>query len=344
MRFGQGTDIYGKVHSNGGIRVDGVAHNVVSSLVSSYQDPDHTGGPEFGVHTHVNPPPGSGINNNFRSLESGTGPVPTRADVFLAGRQFPVSEVSFNGVTSDLGLMKTQAMSPNGNTVNNCTSTGCYFDSSYGRQIILKSNGKMDVCRVAQYDSATYAITKYRRNSGSTDCSTCTGQCAPTTYTIPNDGIIFVENNAWVEGTISSEKISIAAANLIGGNSANIYIGNNNLLYTNFDGRDIIGLVAQNNVTVIRDSQDNLTIDAALLAQSGRVGRDSYTGYNKTTITVNGSIATNQRYGFAYVDSNGNFANGYYNRVLNFDNNLLYYPPPYFPTGTDYSIDRWEEL
>jgi hypothetical protein len=29
---------------------------------------------------------------------------------------------------------------------------------------------------------------------------------------------------------------------------------------------------------------------------------------------------------------------------LNFDNNLLYYPPPYFPTGTEYSIDLWDEL
>ena len=344
MRFGQGTDIYGKIHSNDGIRVDGVAHNVVSSLVSSYDDPDHTGGAEFGVHTHVNPPPGSGINNNFRPLESGTGAVPTRTDVFQAGRQFPVSEVSFNGVVSDLGLMKTQAMSPNGNTINNCTATGCYFDSSYGRQIILKNNGTMDVCRVAAYDSASYAITSYKRNSGNNTCSTCSGQCAPTNYTIPNSGIIFVENNAWVEGTINNKKIAIAAANLIGGADANIYIGNNNLLYTNFDGRDIIGLVAQEDVTVIRDSQDTLTIDAALLAQSGRVGRDSYSGYDKTTITVNGSIATNQRYGFAYVDSNGNFSNGYHNRILNFDNNLLYYPPPYFPTGTDYSIDLWEEL
>jgi hypothetical protein len=50
-------------------------------------------------------------------------------------------------------------------------------------------------------------------------------------------------------------------------------------------------------------------------------------------------MATNLRYGLAYSDGTG-----YTNRILIFDNNLLYWPPPYFPTGTEYSIDLWEEL
>jgi hypothetical protein len=77
------------------------------------------------------------------------------------------------------------------------------------------------------------------------------------------------------------------------------------------------------------------------MAQLGRVGRDYYSShsYDKDTITINGSMATNLRYGFAYTDGTG-----YDNRILNFDNNLLYYPPPYFPTGTEYAIDLWDEL
>jgi hypothetical protein len=134
--------------------------------------------------------------------------------------------------------------------------------------------------------------------------------------------------------------VTIAAADLIGGPVASAYIGINNILYTNTDGKDIIGIVAQKNISVVRDSQNMLTVDAALLAQSGRVGRDWYpSSYDKNTITVNGSIATNQRYGFAWSDGTG-----YDTRNLNFDNNLLYYPPPYFPTGTEYYIDLWEEL
>src|SRR3989338_6371918 len=55
VRFGECTEIFGPIHSNGGIRFDALAHNLVSSAVASYDDPDHSGGNEFGVHTHIAP-------------------------------------------------------------------------------------------------------------------------------------------------------------------------------------------------------------------------------------------------------------------------------------------------
>lgn len=322
MRFGAGTQIYGKIHSNYGIRFDGVAHNIVSSSLYSYDDPDHSGGMEFGVHTHVAPV--DPVNPTYPTLP------PIRTDVFEAGRQMPLPTVSFNGVLSDLNFMKGEAVAGNGKYFN---------DLGYGRRIILKNNGTYDICTVNSYDSASKAITNYRRNSGGGTCGSCSGLCL-SNYPIVNNGVIFVEDNVWLEGTINNKRITIAAANLIGGPPADAYIGINNLLYTNFDGKDIIGLLGQKDVSVVRDSQNMLTIDAALLAQSGRVGRDHYSSsYDKNTIAVNGSIATKLRYGFAYTDGTG-----YDNRMLNFDNNLLYFPPPYFPTGTEYYIDLWDEL
>ncbi len=319
MRFGAGTEVFGKIHSNGGIRFDGVAHNVVSSLLPSADDPDHSGGNEFGVHTHdipVDPLPPTA--------------VPARMDIFEAGRQFPISEVSFSGAISDLNLMRTESQAGH----------GVYFNDGYGRKITLRNDGKMDVCRVAVFSDSTYAISRYRRNDNTGNCASCTSQCAPTVYDIPNNGVIFVENaDAWVEGTINDRKVTIAASGAI----SDIYIGENNLRYTNYDGHDIIGLVAQRNVSVVLNSRDFLIIDAALLAQSGRVGRNYYFGNYKNTITINGSIATNARYGFSWV-CGGTYCSGYANRVLNFDNNLLYYPPPYFPTGLEYAIDSWEEM
>lgn len=338
MRFGEGTNVYGKIHCNEGIRFDGLAHNVVSSLMGAFDDPDHAGGNEFGVHTHIHPP---GVAADEAPP---TDPVPIRNDIFLAGRQFPVPEVSFNGVSSDLNLMKKIACDYNEGTSsctisNNCANDGCYFNDGFGREITLKENGTMDVCRVSQYDLSTYAITRYRRNNNTGNCNSCDGQCAPISYAIPDNGVIFAEHNIWVKGGINNKKITIAAANLGGGDQRDIYIGAGNITYANFDGRDIIGLVAQNNISVILNSLDFLTIDAALLAQNGRVGRNYYAGNHRNTITVNGSLATNLRYGFAYTDGTG-----YTNRILNFDNNLLYFPPPYFPTGTEYAIDLWEEL
>jgi hypothetical protein len=323
MRFGSGTQVFGKIHSNYGIHFDGVANNIISSSVYSYVDPDYGGTTrQFGVYTRISP---ADPTNPVSPQEP-----PVRTDVFQAGRQFPLPTADFNGILSDLNYMKTQAQ-----------LSGRYFDDSdYGRRIILKSNGTFDVCKVSTYDTTTYGISRYRRTTGTSTCTSCSGSCLAN-YPIPDNGIIFVEDNAWIEGTVSDRRVTVVAANLIGGSPANAYIGFNNILYTNFDGSDIIGIIGQKNVTVVRDSQNNLTIDAALLAQSGKVGRDHYdsSSYDKNTITINGSLATKLRYGFAYTDGRG-----YVNRILNFDNNLLYFPPPYFPTGTEYYIDLWDEV
>lgn len=350
MRFGTGTEIFGKIHSNKGIRFDGVAHNIVSSSLDAYDDPDHTGGNEFGVHTHISPtdplPPAA---------------VPQRTDVFAAGRQFPKTAVDFNGLLTDLNYMKTQSQ---------VAGQGKYFNNDgMGRKIMLKTDGTYDVCTVNSFDSVSKSITDYKgviagasgsyNSTNGTACTTSSccassscgwisssnhnkGKCVSlNNYSIVSNGVIFVEDNVWVEGTISNKRITVVAANLTGsGSAADIYIGLNNLLYTNLDGKDIIGLIAQNNLSVVRDSQNTLTIDAALIAKDGRVGRDYYaSSYNKSKITINGSMATNLRYGFAYTDGTG-----YADRILNFDNNLLYYPPPYFPTGTEYAIDLWDEI
>lgn len=335
MRFGTGTDVYGKIQSNQGIRFDGVAHNIITSAVPTCISPDSDDydTPQFGVYTHVAPidpfPPAA---------------VPNRPDVFQAGRQFPVTTVDFNGLVSDLGYMKGQSQ---------INGQGLYFDTSgAGRHIILKTNGTMDVKLVNSYDKDTFDSRGNLTHKGS---NSITSENAAVNYPIPNNGVVFVENNIWVEGSINGKKVTIVGANLLGGAYPSIYIGMNNLTYTNFNGTDIIGLIAQKNIEVIRDSLDTLTIDGALIAQTGRIGRDYYspwcTSYDKhgnctnqvndhkSTITVNGSLATNLRYGFAYTDSTG-----YTNRILNFDNNLSYYPPPYFPTGTEYSIDLWQEL
>ena len=164
-------------------------------------------------------------------------------------------------------------------------------------------------------------------------------------YPIIDNGVLFVENNVWLEGTINSKKITVVAANLISSSLKTMYISHD-IRYAHADCSEIIGVIGQNDVEITRDSNDFLRIDAALMAQSGRVGRANYTGSTaiRNTITVTGAIVSNQRYGFAWADTFGNHVSGYRNRNLYYDNNLLYCPPPYFPTGKNYLIDLWEEL
>ncbi|MDD2766213.1 MAG: pilus assembly PilX N-terminal domain-containing protein [Candidatus Moranbacteria bacterium] len=356
MRFGNGTEVFGKIMSNKGIRFDGLSHNIVSSAVSTFDDPDHTGASEFGVHTHKNVPPTTGVNDTFRSAEAPNSAVALRSDVFEAGRSFPVATVDFNGVIGDMSLMKSEAQAGNGEYFN---TTG------FGREIVLKTNGTFDICTVNTYDATTYQPSNYvgavsgasgsyaGTNGNSCVATTCCvgvacpliqnskptrGRCASqSNHTIVDNGVIFVENNVWVSGQIDTKKITIAAANLVGGTIPSLYVMHN-LLYTNYTGTDIIGLIGQKNVDIPRNSDTTLRIDAALLAQQGRVGRAWYSGLTKNTITIYGAIATSLRYGFAYTDGTG-----YINRNLYYDNNLLYYPPPYFPTGTQYQMDLWEE-
>lgn len=327
MRFGAGTEVSGPIHSNGGIRFDGLAHNVVTSSVSSYDDPDHTGGNEFGVHTHDSPtdplPPAQ---------------VPSRADVFEAGRQFPVPSVDFGGLTADLALMKTDAQ-----------TSGRYFAPSgaLGYRILLKTNDTFDLYRVNALVAPPGGCPASQSGWGTWSISTSGGaQTFLANYSNPPNGLIFAEDHLWVEGQINTARLTIASAKFPDNPSTRTSItANNNLLYTNYDGSDVIGLIAQNNFNVGLKSLDIIRIDAALIAQNGRAGRYYYgsscgTGYIRNTITLLGMIGTNQRYGFAYTDGTG-----YQIRNINYDGNLLYAPPPNFPRTSDqYTTISWEEL
>jgi Tfp pilus assembly protein PilX len=335
LNIGAGAEVFGRAHSNFGIRMDGIAHNSMTSLNPRFQDSSYGNRWSFGVHTTDAP-----ADPNAPAYPWPDGTVPDRPDIFMGGRQFPVPRVDFNGVSADFTSMRNEATANGTNLTNHCTASGCYFDNTRsGRRITFLSNGTMDVCWVSAYDVSTFAITSYRRGNNSGNCATCTGQCAPQNYAIPNNGIIFVDNNVWTEGTINNKRVTVAADNAA--DTADIYIGMNNINYTNYDGRDVVGLIAKRNIAIVRDCQNNLRIDGALLAQTGKRFRDSGTygcSYNKNSLTMNGALASFQQ---PYVNSGGC---GFTTRTYNFDNNLLYYPPPFFPTGTEYAIDLWEEL
>lgn len=348
MRFGEGTEIFGPIHSNGGVRFDGLAHNVVTSARTSYDDPDHTGSSEFGVHTHKDAPPGLGITDTFRALESPPAGVPVRTDVFETGRVFPVPAADFAGITTDLAAMKTSAQ-----------ASGRYFASSgaLGYHIVLKNNDTFDLFRV----TSLFPVPSNCNDGGigQTNWGTWSiqNQVLIANYANPTNGIIFLEDHVWVDGIINTARLTIAAGrfpdNVTTRRSITV---NNNLLYTNYDGRDVIALIAQDNINVGMVSADTLRIDAALMAQNGRAGRYYYEPnenfpagggqtrcspyHARSTLTLYGMIGTAQRYGFAYTDGTG-----YDIRNISYDANLLYGPPPSFPLTSDqYSTVFWQEV
>jgi len=336
IRFGEGTVVYGEIHSNGGIRFDGVANNLISSALETYDDPDHDGPNEWAVHTHrspIDPLPPTEWNN--------------RPEVFKAGRRRGVPQIDFIGISYNLAELKNLA-----------STTGVYVGFSgnnrWGYEIIFKENGTFDLYRVNSvfshsncsfYDIGRVGYTnvneRYFRNTWS-----ITNKTFISNYNIPTSGIIFVEDNVWVSGKIKDKRIIVASAKFPDNpNERTNIIINNDLSYTHYDGKDVIGLIAQRNIYVGLKSEDDLRIDAALIAQNGRVGRIHYTSgcgpeYIRATITVYGMIGSNIRYGFAWTDGTG-----YRNRILIYDYNLLYGPPPRFPLASEfYEILKFREI
>jgi len=340
MRFGAGTEVWGPIHSNKGIRFDGFAHHLITSSLLSYDDPDHSGANEFGVHTHLPP---------LDPLPDGNNPpqnVPERSDVFAAGRSFPSNIVSFDLLDNHINIFYQLASSSgllfDGAAAGaadpdsvpdywGCAAPGGACDEGF--HITLRSDNRFDIRGVSQV---------YPDCSGNKSNSILSQEAAARTYDIPANGIIFLKNTLWIDGQINNSRATILAfAEPIVGGEADINL-NNDLLYTDYEGADAIGLIAQRDVNAGQYSADIIRVDAAIIAKTGRIGRNYYgsacANYIRSTITIYGSLATSQRYGFAYTDGTG-----YQIRNLIYDNHLTFSPPPHYPSTGEYTFISWDE-
>jgi hypothetical protein len=266
--------------------------------------------------------------------------VPNRADVFMAGRQFPVAAVDFAGITANLAQIKADAI-----------SGGKYFAPSglSGYHVILKNNDTFDLYKVKALANVPNGCANDLTQTGWGSWSIKSGgnnQQFVANYAIPANGLIFLEDNVWVDGLINTVRVTIASGKFPDNAATRTSITiNNDLLYTNYDGQDSIALIAQNNINAGLFSEDDLRVDGALIAQNGRVGRFYYNNNCspndvRTKITLYGTLASNQRYGFAYTDGSG-----YQTRNIIYDANMLYSPPPSFPLTSDqYQMISWKEI
>jgi hypothetical protein len=340
MNFGSGTEIFGLVHSNNGIHYDGLAHNIVTSSKDTFSNPDVGGAIKYGVYTTLgdddpNPPT----------------PYPDRPDVFMAGRQFPVPVVDFLGITSDLAKMKADAI-----------ENGKYFASSgvQGYRIVLKTNDTFDIYKVKNLAAAPTGCANSQNETGwgtwsiKSPLNNTNMPLFQSNVPFPTNGIIFVEDHVWIDGQVDTAKLTIAAGRFPDNSTTwrNIIV-NDNLRYTNYDGRDTVALIAQGSIlTGLYDAptgNEDLRIDAAIIAQNGKAARYYYssacgTTYLMNNLTLFGMIATNKRYGFAWGNST-TVTTGFLERNIIYDGNLLYSPPPSFPlTSNEYTTISWEEI
>ncbi len=329
--YGSGDDVYGEIYSNGVLRFDSPAkaHGLVSSMLSSTTDPYY--GKIWGVSCTGDPTPPT-------MYTSASCP-----NILLAGRNINAPQISFSNLALDLSSLRTKAIANN----------NYYADSgAKGYLIRLKTDDTYDLYRVNTVKSTPGGCSNAYSETGwgiwSVNTTSYIGN-----YPFPSDGIIFVADDLWVEGQINGAHVTIAAGRNAGGGSlkpnANIIV-NNNLLYTNKDGSDGIGLIAENSFVVGLYSADNLEVDAAIIAENGSTRRNYYssncsaTYYKRSALKIFGMMVSNGQ-GYFVWTSSGFVTSGYATQPVQYDGNLLYAPPPSFPLTTDqYQIVSWNEI
>lgn len=330
-----GTTFHGPMHSNGGLRMDDTSNNAsVSSSLSSWSCTSSFGCPSKQTVAGVF---GNGQNQNLWS--------------------YPTPQTDFAAISANFSSLKATAQ-----------VSGLYFartsttqKPNFGYHLIFNANNTVTVRKVTGVETNLSSIP----NDGSTnyldyakDYSLITGETVLGTYTIPAGcGAIFVEDNVWVEGTISM-KITLVAANAIpaSGVSPNMVI-TNNITYTTFDGTAGLTAIASNNLLIGPNTPQDLTLDGIFVAQSGAFGRNLYDCSNGGTayqyrgkLTMLGTIVSMKRQNNYWIGVNcmsgGKNWSGYPDSTWTFvfDRQNSTNPPPFTPTtSTQWQFVDWQQ-
>jgi type II secretory pathway pseudopilin PulG len=221
--------------------------------------------------------------------------------------------VDFNQVSADLATMRTKA-----------TADGTYFSALASPKLGYRIT----------FSGANATIEQVTAESG-TGVLTVTGA---TTRAIPASGIFFFDDHVWVRGTYTG---SVTV-----GCSSDIKIPSD-LQPSTTSSQFTCGLVAYGNVIVptwYTSVPDNMTLYAAMLAQTGSVYGDLQDGIIKNNIYIVGSISQ-RAYGYFVRVSGSTVLAGFRTRSYNYDPRLSLYPPPNYPTLRDGSlnVDSWIE-
>ncbi|MBU2010422.1 hypothetical protein KKG37_02965 [Patescibacteria group bacterium] len=322
--FGVGEDVVGRMHSNGGIRMDGLNDSLETSEKETWICPGYLG-----------------CSGN-----------PTMPGVFGNGAgwplwRFPDNNINFLGMVTDFSDMKAQAISNN----TYLPPSLDYLPNAKGYKLIFLADGTIDVYivintkKLGSYYLNTIDQHWYYRELDHLVKNQNGYTPKPGIVLDPGCSLVFVEDRIWVEGEVNG-KITLISAE-IGGGPTEIIIPNN-ITYVHNDGTDGLLLMSQGNITIPWYSPYNMELNGIFIAQGGRFGRDYYwqpeAGPVKGTLTLFGSIINAHTGTNAYVDENSVVVSGYQQSINTYDRNLLTSPPPMMPySSTQHRLIEWRE-
>jgi hypothetical protein len=190
---------------------------------------------------------------------------------------------------------------------------GIYLDdpSKAGWRLIFQANGSVDVQSCTLTGGDPLAET----------APTCG---ATTNYAMPANGAIYAAQTAVVSGQVNG-RVTVAS------NDEIVLAGN--ISYVSASD-DVLGLACVNDFVIAAWVPFNLTWSGSVLSQSG----------TWRTYLSDGSHGTMNFSGSAATESGGNMTMFDF-RNYGYNSNLLFLPPPWFPTvGEAYTIALFREL
>ncbi|MCL5734052.1 MAG: hypothetical protein M1274_00440 [Actinobacteria bacterium] len=315
---------HGKTHSNTGIRIE--TSNINDRISCAQSTYDYGGQTKPGIWSQDVP-----SNDPSRALWS-----------------FPVPPIDFNTVTSDFVRLSGLATGIHNLAYVTPTAPG----KAHGWYILLLPPNKYKVARVTDETETKYG-----------DGGSLTHDPLGAARDYPANGVIYVNDNVWVEGQNLTGRITIASSGQLNPpgkqTATNINIVGD-LEYSDKDGTVAVGLIAQNNIKIPMyaplgkqaTQSTNMEVDCALIAQEGAEfvnfdssGYHSGWGPRRGTLTMFGSVSS---FGTPYrrtspIDGSNDYA-GFKDGENTYDGFLLHTPPPYFPTVGSYQILDWQEL
>jgi Tfp pilus assembly protein PilX len=321
---------FGKTHSNTGIRIE--TSNINDTVTCAQSTYSYSGQSKAGIWS--------------TDISSG--------DASRALWSFPVPRVDFGTVTSDFVRLNGLATGVNNLPYVVPSPSG----AAHGWYIKILPNEQYQVAQVTgEYESKSYS-------SGNNRGGYLTYGTLSAARAYPSKGVIYVNDNVWVEGTDISGRLTIACSGQLNPSGRQAATSINlvgDLTYHAKDGTVAVGLIAQNNVKIPMYapmgksgtlSTLSMEVDCALIAQQGAEfvnfdasGSSSGWGPRRGLLTFFGSVSS---LGTPYrrtspIDGSSYYA-GFAEGANTYDGFLLHNPPPYFPTVGSYQILDWQEL
>lgn len=328
--------INGPYHSNGGVRMDGSANAPVTSSLSDWLCTN-----SFGCPNETKPGVfGSGSNQGLWN--------------------YPTPQLDFAGIASNFTALKTTAQTSGIYLPR--TSSGNSNSAAYhkGYHLSFNASGTVTVTRVTS--TQKLSVVPVNSTDPDTDYALIKNEASATTYTIPSGcGLIFVEDNTWIDGVIPA-KVTVVVANVTNsGVTPDVFL-KGNITYASADNTDGLTVISAHNILITPDAPEDMHLDGIFVAQGGAFGRNlyittsggSYSGCDtryepRDTLTILGSTISNERTGTQWKDGCWSrytgFSNaGFQTRIDSFDRAQLTNPPPFTPTlSTDYRFVDWRQ-